>query len=226
MFNAARRRWNARILGVLVVNLLCGTAAATPITYLVTVNTATISALAGQLDFQFNPGSGALAAFVDISSFSSTGGSLSGSPTLTGGASGNLTSTVHIDNSGGLNDYLQNFTFGTALQFQVSFGGAALSSPNGTSTDTFGLALYDPSFNPQLNDGSQGDFIVTVDVNTDGSTTPHLASSPAGLVTVTQVVQTGVPEPSTWALCVIGLAGIATWRRRRCRAGLHPATDL
>src|SRR6266487_4434304 len=90
-------------------------AAATPITYLVTVNTATISALAGQLDFQFNPGSGVLAAFVDISSFSSTGGSLSGSPTLTGGASGNLTSTVHIDNSGGLNDYLQNFTFGTAL---------------------------------------------------------------------------------------------------------------
>src|SRR5258708_23365141 len=228
MFEAARRWRRVRVMAAFAILALSAAAkaAATPITYLVGVNTSGITGLMGKLDFQFNPGSGTLSASVDISSFSSTGGSLTGSPTLNGGASGNLTSTVHIANSGGLNEYLQNFTFGTALQFQIFFSGAALSSPNNTSTDTFGLALYNSSFMPQLNNGSQGDFIATVDVNTDGSTTPHLASSPSGLVTVTPVVSTGVPEPSTWALCGIAMSGIALWRRRRrCRAGWKPAAD-
>ena len=182
---------------------------ATPITtYFITVNTSSIDGLTGQLDFQFNPGSGALGAFVDISQFGFSDGGFNGSPTLTGGASGSLGSTVHIDNSTGFNDFLQPWIFGLSLQFQVSFGGAAITSPDGSSTDTFGLALYDLSFNPQLNDGSEGDFIVTIDVNTDGSTTANPAAKPANSLTVTPVL---TPEPATWML--FGLAGIVLWRK-------------
>ena len=154
---------------------------------------------------------GAQGAFVDISMFGFSGGGLSGSPTLNGGASGNLTGTVHIANTGRLNEYLQDFTFGLSFQFKIVFDGPAVGSPDGTSTDTFGLALYDPSFNPQLSDGSLGDFILTVDVGTDGNTTVTTGSSPAGLVTVTPVL---TPEPSTLVLFGIGWVGLVVLRRR------------
>ena len=190
--------------------LFSGTAIATPITYNVFVLSSSISGNSGYLDFQFNPGSGVQAAAVDITNFGYSDGGPNGPPVLTGGASGDLATSVHIDNTGGLNDYLQSWTFPLLFQFTITFSGPALSSPDGTSTDTFGLALYDPSFNPQLNDGSQGDFILTIDVNSDGSTTPNLASSPAGLVTVTPVL---TPEPGTWLL--FSLAGAAVWRRYR-----------
>lgn len=61
MFEAARRRREARIAAVLaILSLWAATpATATPITtYLVSVDTGSISGNAGQLDFQFNPGAG------------------------------------------------------------------------------------------------------------------------------------------------------------------------
>jgi hypothetical protein len=211
MFQAARRRRKARVFAALAILSLgaAATGRATAITYFVTVDSSSISGNDGQLDFQFNPGSGTQAATAGILNFGFSEGGPNGSPTLTGGASGDLSTMVQINNSAALNDYLQAWIFPDFFQFYLTLNGPALSSPDGSSTDTFGLALYDPSFNPQLNDGSQGDFIFTVDVGTDGNTTFNLASSPPGLVTFEVV-----PEPSTWLLCGAGLAFVV-WRKRR-----------
>ena len=74
---------------VTLLSCLAGAAYASPITYLVTVNTSSIAGTQGSLDFNFNPGPlTSQAASAQILSFSSNG-SLIGSPSLTGDATGN-----------------------------------------------------------------------------------------------------------------------------------------
>jgi hypothetical protein len=73
------------------------------------------------------------AASLQILNFASSG-SLLGSPTLTGDASGALPATLTFDNCTGFNDYFEGFTFGSTLSFKVSLYGPALSSPDGVAT--------------------------------------------------------------------------------------------
>src|SRR5581483_9922169 len=120
---------------------------------------------------------------------------------------------VLSESGGNLADYFQDFTFGSYLSFQVSL---SFDSPNPTSFPddvTFGLALYDGSFNPLLSNGNGGDFIFTIDLHPDGTTTFNDFST-GGEVTLT-------PEPATAALLVIALALMIGFRqfRRRIFAG-------
>jgi hypothetical protein len=119
-------------------------ASAAPITYDVTVNTASISGTVGSLDFEFNPGPNVTqAADLQILNFASDG-TLAGGPTLTGDVAGTLPATLTFDNGTVFNDYFEGFTYGSALSFQVSLYGPALSSPNGTATSgsTFAFSMY------------------------------------------------------------------------------------
>src|SRR5208282_1452048 len=96
-----------------VMLLLCvtGTAAASPITYDVTVDSSSISGTAGSFDFEFNPGPLVTqAASLQILNFSSDG-TLAGTPALTGDVMGALPTTVTFDNGTAFNDYFEGFTY-------------------------------------------------------------------------------------------------------------------
>jgi hypothetical protein len=201
-----------RILSTIAI-LGCLTTAmtATPVTYIVSVNTQSLAGTMGSLDFNFNPGPlVSQSAMVQILDFS--GGAMAGSPVLTGVASGSLPGTLALDNGTGFNDYFQEFTYGSTLTFDVYLYGPALSAPDGTSSSgsTFAFSLFSdaagtvPALTTDVTDG----FAYLVDVNLDGSTT----------VTNYLVNSAAAPEPSSeWfmgiALLTLFLRSVRGWRR-------------
>lgn len=197
--------------------LLCAAwpLSADAIIYDVTVDTSSITGTSGSLDFNFNPGPLLTqSASLQILNFSS-GGTLAGSPTLTGDASGLLPGTLTFDNLTGFNDYFEGFTFGNTLSFDVSFFGPALSAPDGVSTSgsTFAFSMFSdqvgmtPTLTSDLTDG----FGFTLNVNLDGTTTVTNFSSETSVVPQTS----GIPEPRGIALSAVSLMLVAALRRLR-----------
>jgi hypothetical protein len=194
-----------RILSTIAI-LGCLTTAisATPVTYIVSVNTQSLAGTTGSLDFNFNPGPlVSQSAMVQILDFS--GGAVAGSPVLTGDATGSLPGTLALDNGTGFNDYFQEFTYGSTLTFDVYLYGPALSAPDGTSSSgsTFAFSLFSdaagtvPALTTDVTDG----FAYMVAVNLDGSTT----------VTNYLVNSAAAPEPSSeW---FVGIALLAVFLR-------------
>ena len=203
---------------VLVASFLCCTAGAFagPITYGVIVDTSSISSTAGSLDFNFNPGPlVSQAATLQILGFSSDG-ALAGSPTLTGDVAGALPGLLTFDNGTGFNDYFEGFTFGSTLSFQVSLDGAALNSPDGTSSSgsTFAFSMFSDADGtvPVMTSDTTNGFAFTVDVNLDGTTSVTNFSTRTGVSPLTSAV----PEPGGYALfgTVIVLLGALRFRRQ------------
>jgi len=203
-----------------IVSFFCfaSLASAGTITYVVTVNTSSISGTAGSLDLNFNPGPLVTqAASLQILSFSSDG-TLAGSPTLTGDVSGALPSTLTFDNGTAFNDSFEGFSFGSSLLFNVSLYGPALSSPDGTSTSgsTFAFSMFsDPAGTiPALTSDAIDGFAFTVDVNLDGTTTVTNFSSETSISPAS-----AVPEPSNFLLLGTALAlwGALRFRQQRPR---------
>jgi hypothetical protein len=190
---------------------LAGVSSASPITYLVTVNTSSIVGTGGSLDFQFNPG-GLVSqpANLQILNFLSNG-TLAGGPSLSGDVSGTLPGPLSFDNGTVFNDYFEGFTFGTTLSFNVSLSGPALSSPNGlaTSGSAFGFSMFSDAAGtiPALTTDTTNGLAVTVNVNLDGSTTLTNFS--------TQTTTSAIPEPGSLALAGLALAGLGALGRRR-----------
>src|SRR5437879_3296814 len=120
---------------LLFIALLVGlslAASAGPITYVVSINSSSVTGTVGSLDFQFNPGPlVSQSASLQVLSFSSNG-ALAGGPSVIGDVSGGpLPTTVTFDNRAGFSDYFQGFTFGSLLSFNVLLSGPALVSPDG-----------------------------------------------------------------------------------------------
>jgi PEP-CTERM motif len=195
-------------------------ASAAPITYQVTVNTSSIAGTTGSLDFNFNPGPLVTqAASIQIQDFTSNGTLAEACPCGTGDVTGQLPSTVTIDNGTAYNDYFDDFTFGSTLSFDLSFYGPALTAPNGTSTSgsTFAFSMFsDPAGTvPALTSNTTYGYAAMIDVNLNGTTTPLDYSS--------ETTITAVPEPGTWSLMALGI-GLCLIVRRfapghdRCRS--------
>jgi hypothetical protein len=196
--------------GLILCLLLPTHILADAVTYQVTVDTSAIHGSPGFLDFDFAQGNNSQAAFVTIGTFS-TDGSLLGTPQVSGDVSGTLPGALAIDNSAQFNDYFQGFNYGDSLAFLLSFGGPAITSPNGTSSSgsTFAFAMFDSTgANPLLTTDPNGNTF-TVDVNLDGSTTPTNFAlnglDGAPLATIQQVV----PEPSAFPMAAFVLACVA-----------------
>jgi hypothetical protein len=191
--------------------LLSGSNLSASVIYLVKVDTTAISGQSGNLDFQFNPGNiDSQAATASVNSFS-TSGTLGNPAIVTGDvtpANASLPASFTLGNSTGFNDVFQPITFGTTVSFLVTLGGAALNSPNGTSTSgsVFAFSLYDAAGTTPLLSSAADGSVVDLAVNLNGSTTATTESVAAATV---------IPEPGSCVFLAIGLAGLALARFRR-----------
>jgi hypothetical protein len=201
-------------------------ASAGPIVYDVTVNTSSITGTPGSLDFNFNPGPSATQfASLQILNFAADGSLAACAANVqgfcaTGDVSGQLPAAVTFDNGTAFNDYFDDFTFGTAISFNVSLYGPALTSPDGVSTSgsAFAFSMFSDAAGtvPALTSDTTDGFAFTVDVNLDGTTTVSNFSSQTAVVPETG----GVPEPSTFFLLGTALAlGALRFRWRWWRVG-------
>jgi hypothetical protein len=198
----------AMLLALAVVVFLGAShAAAGPITYAVTVDTSLVHGLGGALEFQYNSNVGDAAGQAVISSFH--GGALSGSPLITGDASGTISpGPLTIHNTPGLNDVLQDFTFGNHFSFDVTLSG----------TGSFALTLWDGPTSAVLGGSASQLFAASP----DGSAlridvTESRSGITSGTVThAAQVTATLLPEPST--LLLVGAAAAGLLGRRVLRA--------
>ncbi len=184
------------------------------VSYTVTVDT---RPLAGQttppapfaLEFQLNDGDGTVNNTATLSNFNfGTGGSATGSPTTTGGATGNLSSTVTLTDSSFFNEFIQGFTPSSTDLLSFLLNLTANVEP--TTPDAFSLAIFDSSgtglptnfFDVFL----QIDITNPLTINTyasDTSVSPPGCSTCPPIDIAMPTVESAtapVPEPSTLAL--------------------------
>jgi hypothetical protein len=197
-----------------LVLLSAGSATASSIQYLVSVNTSSVSTTSGFLDFQFNPGdASSQSATARIMNFNSGGGN-PGSLQASGSVFGTLPDTVTLVNGTPFNDYFQEFTYGDFFSFVLSLTGPALDSPNRTATagTTFGVLLLDSGLQSILTNDSTG-LSGEVLVNLDGSTTPQSFQTATGGPSVVTFQE--LPEPGTMFMLGLGSLALTVLRRTR-----------
>jgi hypothetical protein len=174
---------------------------------------------------------------VMLDNFTFGGGSATGSPTLVGGASGDLSTGITLKTSSFLNDFQQEFNPQGLLEFNVCLMTTAASPPRDPA-DGFSFAILDDTGTeiPTLGFFDIGsDVLLSVDLT--GGGTPDILTYPTddsvppagGTTPITMeapvVTETGacctVPEPGTMGLLAAFLLtafltlGAAIFSRRR-----------
>lgn len=185
--------------------------------YTVNLNTAPlIGHLAAPfyLDFQLNDGSGMGDAnnTATLSNFQFGGGSATGSPSTQGGASGNLSSTVVIQDSAFLNELYQEFIPGNTLSFTLDLT-TQVESP---TPDQFSFAILDNTLTELPTQQGFFDVFATIDIDSTSPPVQTFASNPnvlpagggGGITMAAPTAQAAVPEPTTLVLLVIGMGGL------------------
>lgn len=177
----------------------------------VTVNTG-ISGTVGNLDFQFDPANGippSPAATTTITAFAPLA-TLNG-PTISGDVSGDLTSSLAVNNSMLFNDYFIGYTFPAQITFLLTFSGPAVESPTDSgSGSTFFFSLYDSSgvIPLQTTNADGSGSLFSIDLLNTGGTQVNDYSADGASISVT-----AVPEPFSVGLILLGLLLIAVRQR-------------
>ncbi len=175
------------------------------------------------LGFQLTDGSGLGDAnnTANLSNFQfGAGGGTSGSPTLLGGASGDLSSGVTLTDSGFLNWFDQSFTPGDALSFTLTL---STNVDVGGTPDEFSFSILDSTGTelPTLG-GPFFDVFVAIDIDSGSPTIQTFASDPtqspaAGGPPIDMGAPQGtvVPEPGALVLFSTSLVLAALLARKR-----------
>lgn len=169
--------------------------------------------------FQLNDGSGVGDGnnTASLHSFDFGGGSAVAGTSITGGASGDMTTGITIVDTSFLNSFIQGFTPGSYLRFSLSLSGAADA---GGVPDQFSFAILDSSgfeipylsaFNAALviNLTDSGHVIQTA--GTDSGIPPFGGGEPIAMGA--PVITGEVPEPGTALICLGGLVVLFSIRR-------------
>ena len=189
--------------------MLAPLARASVVEYDVSVDTSQLTGAFGNIYLQFDGINDAQFATVSITDFATTG-TLEGLQFSFGDVSGSLPGTLTIDNGAALNQYSELLQFGSSISFDVTFGGPAVTDPNGTSSSgsTFALAFTGLNGVPLFtSDGVVG----VINLNLDGSLQPIAYSDITSFTAV-------APEPGSLALVIPGvlcLAAAAFCKRMR-----------
>jgi len=179
----------------------------------VSINTAPLLSLPASafgpfsLDFQFNDGGLLNNNTATVSGFNFFGGSVVGGPTLFGGATGNIASSVVFDNSSSFQELYQAFTPGSMLTFSVS----TTNNVDFPAFDFFSVAILDSLLNNISTDGF-GNSLVSLNIDS-ASAAPEFSAGTGDFAGVV-----AVPEPASAGIIMsLGLLGVSTLRRKRLR---------
>lgn len=165
------------------------------------------------LDFYLSDGSGTMDnnTSLTISNFNLGGGTLSGSPTLTGGgASGDTSAGVTLSDSDFFNEFQQIFNPGSFLSFQVSFNGGVDA---GGTPDLFAFLIDELN----TNDPSTANSLLTLSFDSahPGANVYSATTFVTGGNAVRGVTPVITPEPGSMLLLGSGLGMMLAARRRR-----------
>lgn len=192
---------------ILLAALVTSQASAALLT--IQMNTAALAAFATPLtlDFQFIDGEliGNNNNMVTISDFNLGGGILAGTPTLFGGAAGDLTTTVTFNDTVPVSGFQQAFIPGASLWFKLTL----TDNPEPTFPDSFSFAILDNTGTP-IPTASFFDVFVQIDIPALVPGNSQSFGDPT--IGLPGPVITAIPEPSTWLLA---LPLAALLRRRR-----------
>jgi hypothetical protein len=219
-----RFRTLCALIGVLGLSG-AATHAQAQIMFHVSLDTSSLTTLAGpfSLDYQLNDGSGTNDAnnTAILSNFAfGTGGSTLGTPTLAGGATGDLNTSVTLTDSDFLNEFTQDFAPGSLLQYDVNL---TTNVDTGGSPDAFSFAIFQNGVEIPTTD--PGNAFLSINLDSATPTIQTFASDTTqtsillGPAVVTFPAQT-TPEPGALALlmgtAVLGTNLLVRRRRSRC----------
>lgn len=155
----------------------------------------TLQPQTGFLAFDFLAGSPQLNNTAVIDSFLTNG--ILNTFSISGSVIGTLTpGPLTLTDSSFFNEWLQGFTYGSTISFNVKTGD---SVSQGGIPDSFGFYLLDSNRNPFLtSDPSGADALFTIDLN-GSQTTPTSFVSTVAQVSITPV-SNSLPEPSSLLL--------------------------
>jgi hypothetical protein len=147
------------------------------------------------IDFQLNDGSGNFSEGVNTAKISNfSGGRLTGTPQLFGGATGSLAagSTLTLkDNAALINEFFQTFTPGSLVSFHVSL---TTNVDSGPIPDAFSFSILDNLLSP-IPTTNFADAFLFVNINSAIATQPDLLNSIlAGDPTRPPFISIGMPQ--------------------------------
>jgi len=199
------------------------------VSFTVTIDTTTLAAYGTPpapfaLEFQLIDGDGTVNNTVTLSNFDfGTSGGVSGSPTTTGGASGDLSGTVTLTDSSFFNEFIQGFT--PSATDPLSFLLDTTENVEPLTPDAFSLAIFDSSgtgiptsfFDVFLQINITNPLIIATYASDTTQSPPGCPTcAPVDIsAPVVQPVVVPVPEPGTLLLLISGAASALLSQRRR-----------
>ena len=172
------------------------------------------------LGFQLNDGSGAGDAnnTAILSNFQfGIGGSASGSPSVFGGATGDLSSGITLIDSSFLNALAQSFNPGNSLSFRIQ---VSTNLDAGGTPDEFSFSILDSS-GAQIPTNGFVDAFLLLDIDSSNPTLQTFSSDPSrppqggggGITLDAPQATLASPEPGTFILLASGISFCLFFRR-------------